>query len=300
MAELEVQLLQRDEIEKARWDGCVHYAPNGNVFGYTWYLDFIGKDWMGLVEGNYLSVFPLIWRKDWLGRKELYQPVLMRELGVFTVKAPSSKRTQAFLDAIPDEFQKISFTLNERNYVPDNTRFQVEKRVNYQLMLNEPYEVMQRRFDAETHRQIQRAEQAELRPVNSLKPEAIAEFFRNHHRNHREPTRSYHGLQRIMYNVLHRGNGFASGVEDQDGNLLAVDFFIFSHGKMLSLVPVESERGRQLGARALLVDLILRSNENRPLLMDFNAQTEDIFAKGFGAQPNTFYHLKRDKRLLKI
>jgi hypothetical protein len=71
---MNIQRIPRDELIKEKWNGCVHYAPNGNIFGYMWYLDFVAKDWEALVEDDYVSVFPLVYRQNWWGRPELYQP----------------------------------------------------------------------------------------------------------------------------------------------------------------------------------------------------------------------------------
>ena len=38
---MELKLMQRDEIDDKRWNGCVHYAFNAIPYAYTWYLDNI-------------------------------------------------------------------------------------------------------------------------------------------------------------------------------------------------------------------------------------------------------------------
>jgi hypothetical protein len=295
---MEIRRLSRDEIEKPRFDGCVHYAPNGNVFGYMWYLDFIAKDWEALVEDNYQSVFPLVYRPGRLIGKELHQPLLMRELGIYSVRALSEARIRAFLEAIPEEYRYIDITLNERNRPPEDMDFEVSERTNFQLMLNEPYEVLSRRYSDSLQARLDRASDAGLLPVTNIKPEAIAAFFKEHTQQTREVERTFHAVQRVMYNVLHRGQGFATAIKKKDGDLCAVNFYIFSHSKMLSLLPVASPYGREHGALELMTDLALRSNENRPLLLDFNTEAEAPFARDFGAQPNAYYQIKRDKRVL--
>lgn len=297
---MDIRRISRDEIEKARWNGCVHYAPNGNIFGYLWYLDFVAKDWEALIEGNYLSVFPLVHRPGRLFGKELYQPKMMRELGIYSVKALSTPRIKAFLEAIPEEYRYIDITLNERNRPPQETDFAVTEKTNFQLMLNEPYEVLSRRYSEGLRTRLDRAEAAGLLPVSNIKPEAIAEFYRTHTHDREQVERTFHALQRIMYNVLHRGQGFATAIKDAKGDLCAVNFYIFSHSKMLSLVPVASPYGREHGALEMMTDLALRSNENRPLLLDFNTEAEAPFARDFGAQPNPYYQIQRNKRFLGV
>lgn len=295
---MNIRRLSRDEIEKARYNGCVHYAPNGNVFGYMWYLDYIAKDWEVLVEDNYQSVFPLVYRPGKITGKELHQPRLIRESGIYSVRALSEARIRAFLDAIPDEYRYIDIALNERNRPPMDAGFWVEEKTNFQLMLNEPYEVLSRRYSDGLKARLERASAAGLLPVNNIKPEAIAAFFKTHTHEKKRVNETFHGLQRVMYNVLHRGQGFATAIKNRQGQLCAVNFFVFSHHKVLSLIPVASNEGKEHGALEMMFDLTLRSNENRPLMLDFNVPKDSSFARDFGGQPNVFYQIKRDKRVM--
>lgn len=297
---MKIHRLKREEIEKPRYDGCVHYATNGNIFGYTWYLDCIAKEWEVLVEDDYQSVFPLVFRSSKILGQELHQPRLIRELGIFSVRALSEARIRSFLDAIPEEYRYINVTLNERNRPPQDAGFAVHEKTNFQLLLNEPYEVLSRRYSDGLKARLERASAAGLLPVNNIKPEAIAAFYKKHTHEKRGIDRTFHGLQRVMYNVLHRGQGFATAVKDKKGELCAVNFFVFSHHKMLSLIPVASAYGKANGALEFMFDLTLRSNENRSILLDFNTYTEDKLARDFGAQPNPYYDIKRNSRLFGI
>lgn len=97
---MNIQRIKRDEINKTKWNSCVHFATNGNICGYKWYIDAISKDWEALIEGDYESVMPLIWKKNWIGRKQIYVPTLMREVGIYSANALSPKRVTTFLEAI--------------------------------------------------------------------------------------------------------------------------------------------------------------------------------------------------------
>ncbi|MDG2419269.1 MAG: hypothetical protein P8M17_09775, partial [Saprospiraceae bacterium] len=98
---------------------------------------------------------------------------------------------------------------------------------------------------------------------------------------------------RIMYNAMHRGLGFSAGVEDKNGNLLAADFFIFSHGRLLSLIGTKSENGDKMGAHHMLIDRIIQTNATRPIIFDFN--TNEKWTEGFGAKPAPYFQIKRKK-----
>ncbi|MCB0579331.1 MAG: hypothetical protein KDD10_08500 [Phaeodactylibacter sp.] len=295
---MNIQYLKGADIDKVKWNSCVHYANNGNIFGYMWYLDFVAKDWDALVEGDYESVFPLVWKEGLFGRKELYQPNLMREMGIYSIHLLSPARIRAFLDAIPPEFKRINIAVNEQNTPPAGSPFEVVEKTNHQLYLGPSYEEMFDGFSGEMASSLQRAEDQGLILTSSLKPETVAEFYRRHTPAYPGLESDYHALHRIMYNVLHRGWGFASGAMDREQNLYAANFFIYSHGKVLSLAPAQSPAGAELGALPYLFNALIRSHAGRPLILDFNVRGGYELARQFGAQPNAFYQLKKDKRIL--
>lgn len=293
---MKISLVKQEDIDKTKWNSCVHYALNGNIFGYKWYLDHIAKDWDALVEGDYESVFPLIWRPGWLNQyKELVQPALISAIGIYSVHVLSPKRVQAFLDLIPEAYRVINITVDEMSLPAKDNNFKQQSITNHQLLLREPYEVLEERFDPTLKVQIQQAESASLLPALNLKPEVVADFFKKHHPIKKNKDEIFHALQRIMYNVLHRGWGFSSGVKDAEGNLLAANFFIFSHGKVMSLIPTASKEGEQLGALPFLFDLLIKAQAGKPLILDFNKESADL-AVAFGAKDLNYYQIQRDLR----
>lgn len=294
---MDIQLVKHKDIDKVKWNSCVHYANNGNVFGYKWFLDFVAKDWDGLVEGDYESVFPMVWRKGFFGGKELHQPPLMRELGLYSINALSAKRVEAFLNAIPDEYRHIEIVVNEQINLPQKHDFDVMELYNHQMLLTEPYENLRANYAENIKEKLQLASENQLITTSNLKPEKVAGFYQKYAKDRKHLSHNFHALQRIMYNVLHRGWGFASGIESQGGELLAANFFIYSHNKVLSLVPLESPAGADLGALPLLFDMLIRTHAGRPMILDFNTEKHDILAVNLGARENIYYKIEQDKRL---
>lgn len=297
---MEIRLVRQDEIDKVKWNSCVHYASNGNIFGYKWYLDHVAKDWDGLVEGDYESVFPLVWRKGLWGGKVLYQPDLMRELGIYTINAPSPARIKAFLAAIPEEYKQIDIVLNEQNHYPDVPSFKTSIQTNHQLLLARPFEELEKEFAPEVEKEVAKAREAGVILDANIKPEAIADFYKQHTLDRKGKERNFHTIQRIMYNVLHRGWGFASAARSKEGALLAANFFIYSHNTMMSLLPLESPAGRELGALTFLFHMLIRTQANKPLILDFNTMEADALSQSFGAQSNPYLRVQRREGLHKL
>ncbi|MEL6720646.1 MAG: hypothetical protein AAFP82_18220, partial [Bacteroidota bacterium] len=239
---MDIRLVKQEELDRLKWDSCIHYASNGSVVGYKWFLNNVTKDWDALVEGDYESVFPLTWSKDALGRNVLRQPILIRKLGVFSVHILSPKRIAAFLDAIPSDYQSIQIALNERNTFETQKDFQWNSHSNYQLLLTDGYDAISEKYD-ESLKRILIEQQDFLIPISNIKPERLADFYRQHTKDKKQREEKFHAVQRIMYNAMHRGIGFTTGITDLQGNLLAANFFIYSHGKALSFLPVETPVG---------------------------------------------------------
>ena len=285
---MNIQRIQREDIDKIKWNSCVHFATNGNIFGYKWYIDAITKDWEALIEDDYEAVLPLIWKKNWLGKKRLYIPSLVRETGIYSSNALSEKRVASFLEAIPATYKKAKIQVDQFTLMPKNTSWTIDKLQNSVIYMNRPYEELAQQFSPQVQADLDRARTADSRPAGSLKPEMIVDFYKEEDPNYTKEH--YYAYLRIFYNLLHRGWGFPSGVVDTTGKLLAVNFFVFSHGRMLSFLPVVSKKGKELGALSFLMNLIFHTNANKQLLLDFNETNRHL---GFGEETTVFYEITR-------
>ena len=290
---MKIHFLRNEEIDQTKWNSCVHFANNGNVFGYMWFLNNVSKNWDGLIEGDYLSVLPLIWKPKILKTKVIYSPVLVRSTGIYSVNMLSKQRVNSFLNAIPKEYQQIEMSLLEGVKPSDELGFEKNQKRTFQVLLNQDYPSIFNNYDEDVKTMLQKAEALNLTSASSLKPETIADFYKTHTTDTINVDEKFHALQRIMYNALHRGIGFATGVLDKDSNLLAADFFIFSHGKLMSLIGVTSPQGRTLNAHILLVDRLIQTNARRPIILDFNSN--DNWFEGFGAKEIPYFSIQRKK-----
>ena len=292
---MSIRLIPKEELERDRWNGCVHYAINSNIFGYKWYLDTIAKDWDALVEGNYESIMPLIYQEK-KGKKRMHRPALIREAGIYSVHVLSPLRIKNFLAAIPVAYESIDIHFNSGTSVISPETLNRRELINFQLPLSEPYEQIAGNYSSSILRKLDMAQQAQLRPI-SLKPERIAAFYRTHQPHTAETEKSFHGLQRIMYNALHRGWGFGTGIANVKGEVLSADFFLYSHGRVMSLAAASSEEGIAKGAHELLLDMHIRNHAGKPIIFDLNStyQTKHYqnLVEGFGAQKTSFFALEK-------
>lgn len=295
---MNIRFVPREEIETPKWNGCVHYSPNGRIYGFSWYLDNVAENWDGLVEGDYESVFPLVWNKKILGIKQLYQPPLCQQLGLFSVNVCSSLRLQKFIDAIPSEFRYANIALNDSNggllQLPN---MQTQTAPNYLLYLNHPYEKLRSRYSDNVKRNIKKAQQHPLYFSTDLKPEAFVAAVRQHHTDRQTGVDEsvYHAAHRIIYNSMHRGLGFMAGVfHAETRELCAAIFFLVSAERLINLMNVTTPLGRELGAMHHLLDTIIQQHANRPKILDFEGSSIPSIARfyeSFGAENLPYFKL---------
>ncbi len=288
---MEIRLVKNEALDKVKWNSCVHYAVNGNVFGYKWYLDCLSKEWDALVEGDYESVLPLFHSKSGYSG---YFPSLLNESGIYSIHLLSQKRMESFIEAVPEGYEGIGIQYKNGIRLPQNHNFDVQQKNNYRLSLQSPYDTLRSNFSEPLKSSLENSKRHKLKPVTNLKPEKIADLFKENSSKSGGLKATFHAYQRIMYNALHRGWGFATGIVNEKDTLLTAAFFVFTHGTLLTLLSPESAEGKRCGARNLLFDYFIRNNAGRPLILDFN--TEDGFPEGFGALQKKSQQISRKEK----
>lgn len=265
---MKIRHLTAADMDKQLYNSCVHFATNGSIYGYDWFLNATAKDWDFLVEEDeesWVSVMPLPKTKNWWGRQMLEQPRLVPELAIYTVRALSPKRIQAFWDAIPAEFRKGGLVVEPASVPKNQGRFSVEMAQGTVLTLDKEYEDIIGDFSPEYHEGLIRAQMANLRPAPSFKPERLAEFWLQVNGNTPDNEWKFHAMQRLMYQVLHRSWGGTHAVQSESGELLAMTFIIYSHGRIFPMFTVESKEGNAVGALTYLWDNLLKTHANKSL-----------------------------------
>ncbi len=290
---MNIRFVSQEDIDKNKWNSCIYYAGNGNIFGYHWYLTNVIKEWDALVEGDYESVLPLIRTEgSFFKRSKLYTHHLLRSTGLYSVHVLSEKRINSFFEAIPKKFQRGEFDLNEGIKIPQQCPWKSNQTFsNALILLKESYDQIASNYTPALCQKLERANIAQLYTVNNLKPEALVDFYKIHNSNFNEAH--FHAYLRVMYNALHRGWGFLSGVKNPQGELLAANFFTISNQRFMSLLPVVSPNGKQSGALEFLFDMSIRIQAEKPMILDFNLYEFNQFAEQFGAVKSPYYRLKR-------
>lgn len=291
---MEIKLLNREQIDDKRWNGCVHFALSAPPYAYTWYLDNVCETWQALVVGNYKIVMPIVRAKKF-GFNYSFQPFFTQQLGVYSDLSLSREMIQEFADALPKDLKYIDICLNESNFAPEG--FEAFERTNYLLDLKPKYEEIKKSYSGNVLRNIRRAEKADYYVSNQLSAENFANFYREHTASKIEgfTDKHYYMMLRLIYQATQYNMGVLVGVFNANKTLVAANFLIDHPQRLINLMPCSSDEGLKHGAMAFLLDNLIARNAGQKKFLDFEgSMLEGVakFYKSFGAKRVIYYQIK--------
>jgi len=279
-----IQYLPHDEIDFHKWDRCIAGSPNGLVYGYSYYLKYMSRQWDALVYGDYEAVMPLTWHKKY-GVSYLYQPFLTAQLGVFGNDIPADL-LQSFLDAVPSRFLYWDIYLNHGNNF-QLERFSLYQRQNFVLDLNKSYEQLNKNYRENTQRNIKKAAQFGCKPERGTDIEQVIELAVAQMRNYTKESEENVDRFRLLYQHLHQQQqAICYGIRSAKDQLIASCVFFFSHNRAYYILVGNHPDGRTLGASHALIDTFIQDFAGKNIWLDFEGsdlRNLAFFYSSFGA-----------------
>lgn len=289
-----IRYIDRDHIDEKRWNDCIDRSFNGNLYGYSWFLDIVGPEWGALVEDDYERVFPLVHRKKF-GMHYVYQPFFTQQLGLYSTSVLNAEILHDFIRAIPGKFKHAEINLNTLNK-GDEARFDLVPQLNHELDLIHSYEKIRAGYSENLLRNLKKAEKAGLSVSKNIRPEEVIALFRENRGAEFPHLRDadYIRLRRIAYTAMYKGLAGIWGVYDHRNRLAAGAFFIKSHNKAVFLFSGMGPEGRETGAMPFLIDSYIRQHAGKHLTFDFDGSNDPNLArfyKSFGSRECRYLRL---------
>jgi hypothetical protein len=289
-----IQYFKHEDIDKTKWDNCIDNSINNLIYAYSWYLDLVCEDWDALVEDDYISVFPLTFSTK-AGISYLHQPPFCQQLGIFSTRNLSAQRISSFLRNIPHHFKLIEINLNKFNRIEDNS-FITKLMRNYELDLISDYRQIFRAYSDNHRRNIEKAKESGLVFQKGIIPELVIELFRKNKGDVRKlyNGRIYRKLQRLIYELIHKGRAEVWGVRNQNNELLAGACFLITANRIIFLFSGRDNKAKEKGAMHLLIDECILQFSGRQMIFDFEGSNDEglgRFYAGFGAKATMYLQL---------
>lgn len=293
---MELRWLSRKDIDDKLWNGCVHFALGAVPYAYTWYLDNICEDWMGLVADDYQKVMPIVPHKKW-GFQGVMAPVFARQLGVFSDVPLSGETVSMFFDSIPPEYRFLEMPLNESNEVPEN--YLSEERKNYLLPLDKEYNTIKSGYADDLTRIILDGTTQGYLYQTQIKLETFVDFYVQHASKRIKgfQYKDKYSMLRIIYKALSYSIGSIVGVFEGN-NMVAASFFILHPQRIINVFPVFIPGKKGIEALAYLLDKTIQAHSHQRKYLDFGMPSPliaDSMALSFGAETSAFSEISKNE-----
>ncbi|MGZ8540419.1 MAG: GNAT family N-acetyltransferase [Chitinophagaceae bacterium] len=291
-----IRFVPYKEIDLTKWDNCISTASNGLIYGYSYYLDHMAKQWDALVLDDYEAVMPLTWNRKY-GIAYLYQPFLTAQLGVFGQNI-SAELLASFLQAIPAKFLYWDIYLNHRN-VFELKDFQLYQRRNFILELDKSYETLYNGYRENIRRNTRKAEQLGCMPVKDFAIHKVIDLAVEQMRTFTKESSDNVARFIKLYKYLHdRRQATTYGILNAKKELVASCVFIFSHNRAYYILVGNHPDGRTIGASHSLIDAFIRDHADKKMILDFEGsdiRNLAFFYSSFGAAGENYAAIKLNK-----
>jgi hypothetical protein len=290
-----IRYIKKKDINYTLWDRCINNSINGAVYSYSWYLDIVAKYWDALVENDYRSVMPLVYRKR-LFFRELFTPMLSKQLGIFSEKPVNADKIDKFLKAIPSSFKKINIFFNRQN--TQSLKAHPQKMFTiFELDLIIPYEKKKKLYSAVVNASISNAQEKKLKVKKGITLTDFETFIRES-----VTTISINNLIKPLHNILlhllNIGNAEILGVYNDKNILYATACFVRSNHDVILLYACTNEPGIKDNANYLLLDSFLKNYSTRNVTLSLehiDKNWNGEFYKGFGAIESAFFCYSKNR-----
>ena len=296
----QIKYLTQQQIDKVKWDACIHASANGLIYGQSFYLDAMAKNWDGLVLNDYEAVMPLVWNKKY-GFSYLYQPAFSGSLGIFCPQLTEETK-EKFLLSIPASFRYWDISLNHDNFF-NSPHFIFRKRLNYTLELNKPYTTLYDRFSDNIKRNIKKAAQQgctankpafnEVVKLAKLQSQQAASVTED---NLTRFSKLYHSLEQKNAAVTY-------GIVAANGELLSSCIFFLWQNRAYYILAGNHANSKATGASHALINAFIKDYAATNFILDFEGSDIPglaLFYSSFGSKEETYPAIKYNKLPLLI
>jgi len=293
---LAIKYLTYQQINKVKWDACIEMASNGLIYGYSFYLDKMAKNWDALVLNDYEVVMPLTWNKKY-AIHYLYQPAFTACLGIFGNNI-TAQMMNNFLQAVPAKFKYWDIYFNPGN-VFTLTNYKLYERKNFVLDLSISYENLFERFNENIKRNIRKSDKYGLQINKNIRIADVIMLAKAQSISFAAPAENDFENFKKLYNHLYKKQKATTyGVFSNEKQLLAAAVFFFSHKRAYYILVGNHPNGKTLGASHALINAFIKDHAGDDLLLDFEGSDISslaFFYSSFAAKEENYSALKLNK-----
>jgi len=216
----------------------------------------------------------------------LVQPPLTQQLGIFSQKNIEESIIDCFIQNIP--YKSYHLNLNEQNHYSKGI-----KQPNYILNLSKDYDAIFSEYSKNTKRNVKKSYLFNPYVKTDL---SVNDFLKFYH----AVEKNYHALPKkkvdlLVEKVLKNKKGTIFGAFNANNELMSALFLLHSPQRLIYLLPVSNNEGKETLAMFRIVDEIIRNYSNQNCSLDFAGscvKSVSQFYQGFGATEKSYFMTK--------
>lgn len=296
---------KNNEIDKEQWDNCIKSSHRAKPYAYSWYLDIMAPGWQALVDDDYDSVFPIPGFSR-LGIQYIATPVFLQQLGVYSPDKPASVAISEFIEYMPDFFKFIDLCVGQKI---DNYKYKVTEKVNYELDLSKPYQIISDNFSVHCKRNIHASVRRKPELVSDITADEIVNLFIENKGKliNGIKNRDYQRLKNLINFCVINKKGRVIGVREARGKIIFAIFLVEIPGIKTMLFVVNTPQSRERRIGYFVVNELIKEYSGTRNILDFAGSSIPSIASffaSFGCTAHPFYRVYRNRlfwpmRLLK-
>lgn len=283
-----IHYIERKDIDTEKWDSVIAGSPAETIYGYSWYLDQVARNWSALVVDGYRFIMPVVWKKK-VGMRYIYQPFYTQQLGVFGREKPDPELIRKMLMVLYKKFRFAGMNLNTLNLVGEGSPFEVVDKSNYELPLDREYNHLFASFKTNCKRNIKKSLDLSDLVEKGVSVEALVSLKRENDVIKRS-DQDYEWLQDLMHFIVQRDAAKIYGIRTE-GKLIAAACFAFSSTRAIYLLSASSREGKDRRGMFRIVDTFVRDFAASGKILDFEGSNIPSVARffiGFGARAQIY------------
>ena len=283
----EIKYIKNKDIDTILWDKCISRAQNGDVFGYSWYLDAVCLEWDALVIGDYKAVFPMPIKKV-AGIKGMNHPLFFNKSNLYISKDIDSDFSSNFLKNLSLKF----FNFNSENQTLANQGYKYSKKFAYRLDLISSYSSIKKSYSNFIKEQLKITKQNKIFYNTGILPNGLVLLATV---TDKLSKKAQNKLRVLSSFSLRKNIGETYGAFNEKNRLIAAALFIRSHYKINIIVAYQSSEAKKKRALYGLIDYYIKTHSEKAVTLDFfglNSMSVDFY-KGIGAKEYPYYNIRK-------
>jgi hypothetical protein len=285
----ELRHIIHENINRVLWDKCVSRAFNGDVFGFSWFLDAVFDRWDALIIDDYKAVMPIpVYIKKRF--RKIAQKIIPIKFNLYFNVHIETKIKDIDLN-FTVLFKTINVIKTENKELFSN-EMRFKKHKSFHMDLINSYDSLKHTYSDFVKKQIKISEENKIFYNIGILPNGIALLASISDKLNKKQQNL---IRKITAVSLRKFKGEIYGAFNDKNRLIATAFFLNSHFKTYLITSYQTKESINKRALFGLIDYYLKTHSELALTLDFfglNAMPDEFYL-GIGAVEYPYYTYRK-------